>query len=242
MSVKLRDCLPSPNTVIGRFFLLVRQLEDSFSPLDVCLDGSDRALHDQPDPHRGGQVNDDVASVHQLGQDRDIHDRIDDVVESSVSGRRRVSAAPGRPEGTRRRRPVDFQMLDVLDAPGGQVVDEEDVVARLEESLDKMRADEPCSPRDEKRRRLCGPCRLVPGQGRPNRIRLRHVATSKRSCTQVRMKPIHHSPSSRVMKPSPRWMASSRSPRRECTNNPGPPSWRKRQPPRVRAGKAAGSS
>jgi len=75
---------------------------------DVCLDGSDGSPRQRTPTARPGDV---VASVHQLG--RPGHsDRID---ESGTSGRDpscRAALAAALPEGTRRGRPVAFEMLE----------------------------------------------------------------------------------------------------------------------------------
>ncbi len=40
-------------------------------------------------------------------------------------------------------------MIDVLDAPGGKIVDDDDLVARRQEGLGEMRSNESGSARDE---------------------------------------------------------------------------------------------
>src|SRR6185369_10703755 len=81
---------------------------------------ADRALDDQLDAHRGGEVVDDVHRVDQLGGDGTVHHRVDDVVEFVVC----------------------FQVLDVVDATRGEVVEDVDFVAAAQELLGEVAADE----------------------------------------------------------------------------------------------------
>ena len=53
-----------------RLLLLAGVREHDLGAVDVGLDGAHRALDDQLDADRGGQVEDHVGAVDQLGDDR----------------------------------------------------------------------------------------------------------------------------------------------------------------------------
>ena len=97
-------------------FLLVRHRQDHFGAADVGLDGAHRTLDDQFDAHGGGKVENDVARVHQLREQRQVLYGIDCVVEPRVL----------------------FDVGDVVDAAGGEVVDDEHLVSASEIGVGEM--------------------------------------------------------------------------------------------------------
>ena len=82
-------------------------LEHHFRPVDVGLDGVDRLLDNQLDADRRRQVEDHVALIHDLGDQRLVGDRIH-----------------------RYEKRAAFQVLDVVDRPGGEVVEDPNLVTR----------------------------------------------------------------------------------------------------------------
>ena len=72
-------------------------------------------------------MEDDVAVVDQLGEHRLVADRVDRVVEARVFG----------------------ELLDVVDAAGREIVDDEDLVAARDAGVGEMRADESRAAGDE---------------------------------------------------------------------------------------------
>ena len=95
--------------------------------MHVRLDRPHRALDDQLDADRRRQVEDDVALVDQLGDRGGVVHALDRVVE------------PGMPA----------QVADVVDAPGREIVEHEDLIAPLQVGVGQVRPDEPRPPRDE---------------------------------------------------------------------------------------------
>src|SRR5262249_10279636 len=95
--------------------------EHDFGSVNIGLDGSDRAFDDQLDTDGGGQMADHVTAVYQLREHRLVVDAVDDQAESRVV----------------------LEVLDVVDFPGGEVVDDLDGVAPRQASVGEMRADEP---------------------------------------------------------------------------------------------------
>ena len=49
--------------------------------MNVGLDGVNRALHDEPDTHRGRQVKNNIAAVHEFRHERRVEDRVNGVLE-----------------------------------------------------------------------------------------------------------------------------------------------------------------
>ena len=87
--------------------LLVRVLEHDLGAVHVGLDRVDRLLDDQLDADRGGEMEDHVAAIDQLREQRLVGDRVDEVLEA------------GPP----------FEMRDVVDRSGRQVVEDQHLVA-----------------------------------------------------------------------------------------------------------------
>jgi hypothetical protein len=94
--------------------------QHDFGPVDVGFDRVDRLLHDQLHADRGGQMKHHVAAIDELGEQRLVVHRVDEVLE----------ACP------------PLEMRDVVDGPGRQVVEDEDLMAVLEQRLGQMRSDE----------------------------------------------------------------------------------------------------
>ncbi len=103
-----------------QLFLLVRVLQHDLGAVHVGLDGVDRLLDDQFDADRGGEMEHHVAAIDQLRQQRLVGHRVDEVFE------------PGPP----------FQMGDVVDRSGGQVVQDLHLVALIEQRFGEMGPDE----------------------------------------------------------------------------------------------------
>ncbi len=98
-------------------------LQYDFRAVHVGLDGVDRLFDDQLHANGGGEMEHDVAAVDELGEQPLVVDRVDEVLEP---------------------RPA-FEMRDVVDRAGRQVVENQDVVALLQQHFGKMGADEPGS-------------------------------------------------------------------------------------------------
>ena len=90
--------------------------EHHFGAVHVGLDSVHGSLDDQLDAHRRGQVEHHVGAVHELRGQRIVEHRIDGVIEAGPA----------------------FQVRDVVDGAGGQVVEDEDVVTGSEQGLRKM--------------------------------------------------------------------------------------------------------
>ena len=108
-------------------FFLVCVLQHHLGAVHVGLDGIHRLLDDQLDADRGGEVEDDVASIDQLGEQSLVVDRVDEVLE------------PGPP----------LEMRDVVDRTGRQVVEDQDLVALREQGVGEVGADKPGSAGDQ---------------------------------------------------------------------------------------------
>ena len=65
-----------------QLLLLVRVLQHHLGAVHVGLDRVHRLLDDQLDADGGGEMKDDVAAVDQLGQQRFVRHRVDDVLEA----------------------------------------------------------------------------------------------------------------------------------------------------------------
>lgn len=101
--------------------------EDRLGAHDIGLDGVHRALDDELHADRGGQVEDQAAFADQPVHDDLVGDGFDGEVETGIIS----------------------QVGDVFEAPGGEVVDDGDAVAALEQGLSQVTADETGTPGDE---------------------------------------------------------------------------------------------
>ena len=101
--------------------------------MDVRLNRMDWLLDDEFDPDRRGEVKHDVAPIDQLRQERLVVHRIDEVLEAGPS----------------------FQVSDVVDRPGRQVVEDEHVVTLRQHRFRKMRADEAGPSRNQRAHSYC---------------------------------------------------------------------------------------
>ena len=81
---------------------------------------SEALLDDQLDADGGGEMEDDIAAIDQLREQRLVLDGVDEVLESR---------AP-------------FQVRNVIDRPGREVVEDEDLVPELEQPFGEVRPDE----------------------------------------------------------------------------------------------------
>jgi hypothetical protein len=95
--------------------------------LDVRFDRVHRPLDDETHADGGRQVNDDVTALHELGDERFVGDRADVMLEVGPSD----------------------QVLDVGEAAGRQVVEDDDVCTVREQPFGQMRADEPGASGDQ---------------------------------------------------------------------------------------------
>ena len=87
--------------------------------VDVGLDGADGAFDDEFDADSGSEMNDDIGIVDELGKQLTILNVIEVILH-----------AAGR-----------LEMADILDAAGRKVVEQNNMIVTLEESLGEMRAD-----------------------------------------------------------------------------------------------------
>ena len=107
-------------------------LQDDLGAVHVGLDRVHRLLDDQLDADRGRQVDHDVGAVDELGEQRLVLDAVDRVVEAGLP----------------------LEVRDVVDRSGRQVVEDEDLVAALEERLAQVRPDESGSAGNQHTHRL----------------------------------------------------------------------------------------
>ncbi len=99
--------------------------------MHVGLDRAHRALDDQRDADRGGEVEDDVGLVDQLGDHGIVLGGVDRVLEAGMA----------------------LEVADVVDPARRQVVEDVDRVAVLEQHIAEMRADEAGAAGDQKAHR-----------------------------------------------------------------------------------------
>ena len=95
-------------------------LQHDLGAVDVRLERVHRLFDDQLDADGRGQMKDDVAAIDHLGQQRLVGHRVDDVRESRMV----------------------FQVRDVVDRAGREVVEDEHLVAVGQQPLGEMRSDE----------------------------------------------------------------------------------------------------
>src|SRR4051794_35101295 len=95
-------------------------LQNDFRSVHVGFDRMNRLLDDQLHADRRSQVHDDVRSIDEFRDDRLVGDRVNGVVEFRIV----------------------FEVDDVVDRTGRQVVENEHFVAPIEERLGKMAPDE----------------------------------------------------------------------------------------------------
>ena len=95
--------------------------------MDVGLDGVHGAFDDEAHTDGSGQMNNDVDSVNVLRGGGRVHDGVDGVMKALVV----------------------FEVVDVLDAAGGKIVEHIDLVAAFEKSFGEVGADETRASRNE---------------------------------------------------------------------------------------------
>ena len=100
---------------------LLACFEHDLGAVHVRLDRPDRRLDDELDADGGGEMEHDVGAIDQLGRQRLVHHRVDDVVEAGTA----------------------LEVGDVVHRTRRQVVDDDHAVALREERLGQMRSDEP---------------------------------------------------------------------------------------------------
>src|SRR5262249_6471475 len=105
----------------------VRVLEDDLGAMHVGFDRVHRLLDDQLPSDGGGEMKDDVAAVDELRQERLVVHRVDEGLEPGAS----------------------LEVRDVVDRTGREGVENEDLVAVVQQRLGQMGADEPGAPRDQ---------------------------------------------------------------------------------------------
>ncbi len=94
--------------------------EDHLRAVHVCLDGANGALDDELDAHSGGEVDDNVGVVHELGEQLTIL-HVVEVIGHALGG---------------------FEVADIFHAAGGEIVEQDDGVAALEQAFGQMGSDE----------------------------------------------------------------------------------------------------
>src|SRR5271156_6523357 len=94
--------------------------ENHLGAVDVRFDGADGAFDDELDAHGGGEMDDDVGVVHELGDQLAIFDVVEVIFHLAGS----------------------FQVADVVHASGGEIVEQDDAIAAGEETFRQMRTDE----------------------------------------------------------------------------------------------------
>ena len=102
---------------------LVGVLQHHLGAVHVGLDGVDRLFDDQLDADGGGEMKDHVAAIDELGEQTLVVDGVDEVLEPGTS----------------------LEMRDVVERPGRQVVEDQDLVALREQGVGEVGADEPGS-------------------------------------------------------------------------------------------------
>lgn len=95
--------------------------------MNIGFNRVDRAFDDQLHADRGRQVVNGVAGVHQFGQHRLVGHRVDVVVKLRIV----------------------LEVADIVDAAGGEVVDDVNVFAPAQQLFGEMGTDETGAPGDE---------------------------------------------------------------------------------------------
>jgi hypothetical protein len=106
--------------------LLVRVLEHDFGAVHVGLDRVDRLLDDQFHADRGREMEHDIAAIDELGEQRFVLHRVDEVLEAVAA----------------------LEMGDVVERSGREVVEDEDMMSLIEKRVGKMGTDEAGSAGD----------------------------------------------------------------------------------------------
>jgi len=109
------------------FALLGSGFEDQLGAVDVGFDGANGTLDDEFDADSRGKVYDDIGVIHEFGEQLAILNAIQ-VILHALGG---------------------LEMTNVVDAAGGEIVQEHDVIAAVEQTFGKVRADETGPPSDE---------------------------------------------------------------------------------------------
>ena len=103
------------------FFFLLACLSTTSVPCTLVSMVWTGLLDDQLHADGGGEMEDDVVAIDQLGEQRLVDDRVDRVVELRRSA---------------------LRCVDVVDRAGGEVVEDVDLMAAVEQRFRQMRADE----------------------------------------------------------------------------------------------------
>ena len=101
--------------------------QHDFGGVYVGLNGSDRAFDDQLHAHGGGQMHHHVGAIDRLGGEALVHYGIDRVGKALAA----------------------FEVLDVFNRAGREIVEDLHVVAIVEEFFREVPSDETCTPGDE---------------------------------------------------------------------------------------------
>ena len=102
-------------------FFLVGVLQHNLGAMHVRFDRMYRLLDNQLHPDGGCKVEHHVASVDELGQQRFVVDRVDEVFEPGPA----------------------FEMGDVVDRSGREIIQDQHLAALIEQRFRQMRPDEP---------------------------------------------------------------------------------------------------
>src|SRR5215471_16534141 len=103
------------------------QLQDHLRRLDVRFNRVDGSFDHHPNTNCGGKVEDDVGAIDELHHDLTVHDGVEHI--------RTVRVA--------------FQVGDVVDATGGEIIDDLHSPPAFEKRFRKMRADKTRSSGDQ---------------------------------------------------------------------------------------------
>ncbi len=97
------------------------RLKHGLRSVDIGLDGSNRAFHDEFHAHGSGEMENDVGLVHQFGQQMTVFQGFEKIVHPVIL----------------------LEVPDILHAPGGKIVHQQDLVAALKQTFRQVRTDKP---------------------------------------------------------------------------------------------------
>jgi hypothetical protein len=110
-----------------QFAFFASSFQDPLGAVDIRLDGSNGAFHDQFDTDRCGKMHDDVGIVDEFRKQLEIVDRVQVIFHLAGS----------------------LQMADVVYASSGEIVEQDDTVATGEKPLRQVRTDKTSAARNQ---------------------------------------------------------------------------------------------